>query len=108
MRTAFLMVLCASLTGCFGTFKPEPEVRYVYKNVLIAPPDNLIKNCELQAPPDQQEYLAADWPGKEEQLSAAYRGATEKTILCNVGIDGLRTWKQEQLKIHASPSEDKK
>jgi hypothetical protein len=86
--------------------RPEPEVRYVYKNVLIAPPDNLITNCELQAPPDRKEYLAADWSGKEEQLSDAYRGATEKTILCNVGIEGLRTWKREQLKIYSDP-EDK-
>lgn len=105
MKYIFTLVICALLSGCFGFGKkPEPEIKYVYKNVLIAPPDKLIKDCEIQEPPQAEAYLQSDWSDKEKLLMESFSRATEKAILCNVGIDGLRTWKKEQLKLY-TPSE---
>lgn len=103
MKYIFTLVICALLSGCFGFGKkPEPEIKYVYSNVLIAPPDKLIKDCEVVPPPVVDTYMQSDWSDKEKLLVQAYTLATEKAILCNVGIDGLRTWKKEQLKLYSS------
>ncbi len=104
MRTLITLLFCLILSGCFGTFgkTPEPEIKYVYKNVLIVPPENLIQDCPLQEPPNNEDYLAADWPGKENLLIKAYSASIEKTILCNVNSQKLRDWKQQQQKVYAN------
>lgn len=103
MKKIFALLIAAlALAGCATNPPVPPEVRIVYRNVLVTPPDSMLTPCELQAPPNAVEYKESDWSKKEELMVNAYDGATRKTILCNVKVKALQTWKQEQIRIFES------
>jgi hypothetical protein len=101
MRLFILSLLFTLITGC-GHNPTIPEERIVYHTVLVTPPDELLKDCELQSPPDIQKYLMADWSDKEALLVEAYDAALRKAILCNTTKSSLREWKKEQQKIYST------
>lgn len=72
----------------------EPMIRY--KNVLVTPPDALLRDCPVEAPPDRVVYKAAE-PTEQERLLMDHSTAQLKNIsLCNTDKSGLRDWKKNQ------------
>jgi hypothetical protein len=101
MKLFITFLLVIFLTAC-QTNPSVPEERIVYNTILVTPPDELLKDCELQTPPNVDEYMKSDWSGKEELLVTAYNEATKKTILCSVSKKTLREWKQKQQEIYST------
>jgi hypothetical protein len=101
MKLFITFLLVSLLTAC-QVNPTVPEERIVYNTVLVTPPDELLKDCELQPPPNIEEYTKSEWSDKEALLVTAYHGSVRKTILCNVSKKTLRDWKQKQQEIYST------
>lgn len=98
MNRLLLWITLAVLAGCSTT----PRVETRYQNVLIAPDDNLLQDCQPAMPPDVEAYVLADWATKEKMLFEVLQISTENIILCNVRQQGLRDWKKKQVQIFSA------
>jgi hypothetical protein len=106
---ALLIAIVAAL-GLFGTLQNKTKIEMVteYRNTLIAPPDDLLVNCEVMIPPTEEVYLGLEtWTAKEALLFKALSDSQKKSILCNTRLDSLRVWKEDQIKIYADPVKEK-
>lgn len=101
MRLFITFLVALTLAACQHN-PTVPEERIVYKTILVTPPDELLKDCELQTPPNVEEYMRSDWSEKEALLVTAYDGAMRKTILCSVSKKTLREWKQKQQEVYST------
>ncbi len=61
------------------------------KVVLVVPPDELLKDCEVAPPP-------LLW--QDKQVTDAYNAQTFNITKCNDDKYGLRKWKNKQLEVH--------
>jgi hypothetical protein len=73
-----------------------PEVK------IVAPPEELVKNCVVGPPPGRADYLASD-PEKKQELLSFYIKDTLKTIsICNNTINSIRSWIKTQTNTEAN------
>lgn len=90
-RLTFAMLVVALLTACGHT---EPIVRYKYQSLL--PPEALLQDCPVTAPPSRPSYLQQNLSGREKLLvdtnNAQYRNITQ----CNKDKTELRDWRAKQ------------
>lgn len=56
MRNLFFCLFLAMLVSGCGVFKPAPEIRY--EHIVVAPQDNLLVDCDVEAPPVKSLYLS--------------------------------------------------
>lgn len=98
MKKLFLFILVAfsALLCACQTTSPDP----VIVTKVIVPSDDLLVDCDLQAPPDRDAFVAADSTKQKAMMADAYNGATSKGIMCNKRWAGLRRWKEQQLKLY--------
>lgn len=94
LRLVFAMLVVALLTACGHT---DPVVRY--KNIAGLPPDALLQDCPVTAPPSRQNYLAQDWTAREKLLADTNTAQYSNISLCNTDKAGLRAWKIKQQKL---------
>lgn len=74
-----------------------------YQTQVIAPADDLIRNCAIAPPPDRNTYLATKtWEDREALLVNNIHYHLTNEQLCNVRMEQLRSWKAQQLKIYNS------
>ena len=98
MKNKFLLLLVVLfLAGC-GTTKTVVVTET--KNILITPPDELITRCNVEAPPDIQEYVNATWEKKEDLLIKHSSVQMKNIFTCNKTIDSIKNWKKEQLLLY--------
>lgn len=92
-------LLCCLLVleGCAAT---PPSI--IYKNILIAPPENLLINCLVVAPPDAADYTAASLQERERLLYTLSINQFKNIYLCNTQLSALRNWKQEQTTLYTT------
>lgn len=90
----FPMLVLLSLCGCV----PDPVIQYKERTVLITPPDALIVDCVLIAPPDKKIYLNSTDDEKEDLLTDALMEQYAAVTLCNKNLGVLRKWKADEIK----------
>jgi hypothetical protein len=98
----FLAVLCVILGGCADTPPVPPKLVYV----AVLPDDDFLIDCALQAPPDKQEFIAANDDKQKQMLVDVYNGATNNGILCNSRLKSLREWKVKQKALYPDAPAD--
>ena len=99
----FVILVSLIIVGCSTT----KEVLVVEtKNVLIAPPDELMVKCNVDAPPNVKDYVGSNWQQKEELLVTYSGQQTKNLFVCNEKLKNLREWKVKQIKLY--PTESKK
>lgn len=97
-----LIVAGLVLTAC-GATTPKVEVREVTIYKYILPPDDLILNCDADAPPfTPEEYAGLDPDRKEKELFGYSNILITSIIICNKRMDGIRVWKVQKLKAQAA------
>lgn len=100
MRTYSLIVLMfftlisSSLTGCATT---DPKV--IYKTEVVAPDDNLLVDCDVQEPPNKEEYIAATPKDREKMLVDKISLMMKDGFTCNKRFETLRKWKADSLRV---------
>lgn len=94
------------LSGCPGT--TGPVIVRDTKVVFIKPDASMVKDCDVEAPPEKTAYLAGDFQTKEAMSSFAYRNQTTNVGKCNKQIGGLRDWYTKQEKIYGVPVPERK
>lgn len=103
------MSLVLAVMGCGPTIP-------IVKNVPVFPPDALVQDCPVAAPPDRQAYKDAgvdatreQAAAKREQMLTEHAGEQMSNILkCNGDKRQLREWKQKQQELYKAPSAVKK
>lgn len=101
---ALLLGLVLLLIGCGHT---SPVIR----TVAVLPPDNLLQDCSVAAPPNREAYKAAgesasreEAAAKREKMLIDHAGEQLKNIqTCNLDKGGLRSWKKQQQEIYKTP-----
>ena len=98
-RFCLLLVHLAAillLTACITT---EPVIQKVPVYQWALPSDQLIVNCEVQAPPFTPDTIGLLTPDEVEKQSFAYISSLHLSIMvCNKTIDSIRDWKADKAK----------
>lgn len=94
VKTLFLSLLVLMLVGC-----ATKEVT-VYRNVLIAMPDNMLVDCNIDKPPAYKTYFVATIEQKEDLLVSYAGKQTFNLIQCNDRLKLARKWKADQIKLY--------
>lgn len=95
-KTAALLILSLAvlcLSGC-GT-----QVVYVPQYALQTPPDALLQDCDVAAPPPAAEYVTWTFKKKEGALTDTLTQNYGFQETCNITKSELRQWKAEQIQI---------
>lgn len=93
------------LLGCAH----EPTV--VVRTTLVTPPDNLLLDCSVAAPPSREAYKAAGEGVSHEQAAEVrekmlmeHAGTQMKNLsVCNTNMQQLRDWKTKQQQLYKTP-----
>ena len=96
MIKTLIVFLCVLLVAC----STPPTVTQVNTKV-IAPDDSLIIDCNITAPPDKKEYVAATMKIREQSLANYSSSLMNDLIICNQRIAGIREWKVNTIKAIA-------
>ncbi len=85
-------------TGC--ATKPAPvqkeKVVVEVKNIYHTPPETLLRDCTISAPPKPENYIKRSYKEKEAML---VKYAAEQTVNlsdCNKDKAALRKWKSDK------------
>lgn len=92
----FSAAIALALSGC----ATSPVVNY--KNILISPPDSLIRDCQIEAPPQKELYLNASQDGREDLLFDLSSQQIKNIFVCNSRLAELREWKKKQKKLYSA------
>jgi hypothetical protein len=85
------------LSGCATT---QPTV--IYKTIAVLPPDSLLQDCDIVAPPPVATYVAAE-PKEREKMLIDHSSKQIKNIgTCNSIKKKEREWKQQQKDLYKS------
>lgn len=107
MRVLFLLSL-ALLSGCAS----NPEVKEVVVTkvevIVKTPPDSLLRDCPVAAPPKPQDYAKKPFKVKEAMLVEFGAKQTVNIGNCNKDKAALRQWKAEQTQSLESSRESGK
>lgn len=102
MKWVTLVILVLLLSGCGETI--------VYRDhfVLVVPDDKLLQDCPSSAPPDKEEYVAAN--AKKQKAMLAQYGVVQTGNLngCNIDKADLRSWKKQQQEKYQDKQGDQK
>lgn len=88
---ALMLVIACVLAACGTT---QPIIRY--KNMSSLPPDSLLADCDVTAPPPQDAYKAASASEKERLLTETNIGLYKNIAQCNQDKAAGRSWKQKE------------
>ena len=105
MRLTYLVLFICALGLLVGCGPTMPVVSY--KTKVVAPEDNLLRDCFVRPPPSREAYKNAGVNATREQAAEQrekllfdYSGAQLKdTAGCNVRWQELRKWKKEQIEM---------
>lgn len=86
------------ITGCASV--KEPQKIITTETIVISPPSELTRNCEVPVPFTKEEYLNASKDKKEEMLTQLIVDQYSSIGDCNVRIKGLRSWIEKQQKLY--------
>ena len=92
------MAMAIALTGCGSLFQQEPPP-VQYKTVVIAPDDNLLANCDVEAPPAKDEFVAATPDRRVVMLGNTVSKGYKNADVCNERWAKLREWKKKELDL---------
>lgn len=87
-----LALTAAFVSGC----ATQPTEKTSYRTKVLDIPEDFLKPCDLQAPPDIESYMAMELSDREKEMVKAYNGATAKTIVCNVRLNKLKQYIEKQ------------
>lgn len=94
MRLLF-KILCLYCTlvlaSCAST---EPIV--VYKSILLSPPDTFLVDCDVEPPPNKEEYKLGNEKYREKLLFVNANKQMTNVFVCNGRFSELRKWKKQQ------------
>ena len=99
MKKLLPLLIVLLLVGCSTTKEVVTAVET--KTVLVAPPDELLLKCEVTPPPNIEEYVAADWPTKEELLTSYSTKQMKSIFKCNTNMAALQKWKKDQTDLYS-------
>ena len=101
-----LIIILVSLmaVGCSTTKK---VLVVETKNILIAPPDELMEKCLIEHPPIAKDYVESNWQRKEEMLITFSTNQMKNLFNCNDKLKNLRDWKKKQLDLYSKKQESK-
>lgn len=102
--TTFLILCFSFVLSACGTVEPQ----VLYRTIVVAIPKSQLPKCEVEPPPDQKQYLAADAQGKEVMLSKTLSKQYKKTDECNIRIEKALKWSDEQEAMHKAKNDEKK
>lgn len=91
----FALLGALVLTGCAAPF-----VRVSPPSAPLAPPQALVKNCNLIAPPNVELYSLSTPEKKEELLYTFSMAQMDSLVRCNEQQESLRLWISEQLRLY--------
>lgn len=103
----FFAIITIVLGGC-GSFSifgskgnaVDKDVVVKYETVAVLPPDNLIMDCLVEAPPDKDQYKNASMKDREKLLYELSMRQMKNTFVCNARLQELRKWKAQQETIY--------
>lgn len=99
IRLIVLSLMALSLVGCVS----NPIIIKDVKTVFIEPAVDIVKNCEIEPPPNKEFYLTLSQEKKEAVLAELNRKNYKNLGDCNTKLTGLRKWISEQKKIYLTP-----
>lgn len=106
-----LLVAALALAGCCTT----PPVKVVYKDRLVYPSDEQLRDCDVEAPPAKADYLRKEADPiktaeeRERMLTNFGKNQTNNVVNCNVRWKNLRKEKADlQQKLEADKASGKK
>lgn len=92
----FVLLSLAMLAGCAS----NPEVKEVVVTkvevIVKTPPDSLLRDCPVAAPPSPQDYAKKSFKVKEAMLVEFGAKQTVNIGNCNKDKAALRQWKTQQ------------
>jgi len=124
LKLFFIFGVCVGIGATAGCSAQKPLI--VVQHVSVAPPDNLMVDCEITAPPSKETYLKDYSAGtvvpplftpdkdqykvmtqyaralknveeRESMLTATLLRQYQFTDMCNQRLKGLREWKAKVL-----------
>jgi hypothetical protein len=92
-----VVVSTVGIMGC-STFRAEPAtvVKTEYSYIII--PNDLLKDCEISAPPSKTEYMSAGDKGRENLLTNHSIALNKYLKDCNSQMSKARDFQQDMLK----------
>jgi hypothetical protein len=107
LRFFLALLMGLLLVGC------AHDKEIVIQTKPIFPPNNLLQDCPVEAPPSREVYKAAgvdttreQAAAKREELLMEFGGKQTKNVgKCNADKKGLREWKAQQEKIYNKDAE---
>jgi hypothetical protein len=97
LKLLCITVLAVVLSAC-GTFK-QVEKQEVTKTVLVEPPYDLLKDCDVVPPFNRREYIEASLDKKEEMFTKLVIDQYGSIKQCNITKAELRKWFEDQRTI---------
>ena len=94
----FVIFFSSLLVGCSSAPKEKEIVVTEATVVSRLPPEALLKNCAIAAPPNPKSYVGLDYAEKEKILIEFAAKQTFNLGECNKDKAALRRWVQEQTK----------
>lgn len=91
----FVLLSALALVGCAA-----PVVHIQEPSPPLAPPQKLVQNCDLIAPPNIDIYSLSPPDKKEELLYTFSMAQMNSIVLCNKKQEKLRLWISEQQRLH--------
>lgn len=100
IRTKVAAALAAALlSACMGG-----QVVVQNDDHFVPVPTSFTIPADYVEPPDQQTYATANWSQREELWRLAYIGQLDQTQVCNVRLEGVRKWSDDQQRVYAPAS----
>lgn len=91
IKLFFCILLLTLIVGC-DTMSVKVKTEYV----LVAPKNDLLVDCDKEAPPNKDVYMSATLKEREKLLTTHSLKQYENIDKCNVQLKNLRKWKVEQ------------
>lgn len=104
-KILLIILVFGIITGCsWFRAKPDPDIQYKTKIVLVTPPDELLVKCTVLPPPAKDTYIKNSWEEKEKQLVNYSLSLITEIKKCNLTFDNVIDWKKRQIQIYPTES----
>lgn len=102
------LVVAMVLAGC-GHKPPKPEVEIVYKTkiVLLEPPAHLYRTIEMVPPIEKAKYKEMTCEAKERSLTELYIKQNNQLAIANKNASDISTWVIKQKEIQLKETKEK-
>lgn len=98
LLVALVVPFSLLMTAC-ATQAPKEIVVTQTKQILKVPPESLMQDCKITAPPDKQEYIQAKRSEREDMMFQYADSLLADLGNCNTDKKALRNWAAEQKKL---------